>query len=268
MKTLTKPITIACLLLIGILITAGAIASASDTMSQNQSPVKLQQQFIEAGKAYDEGKTQDAITIYKHLLKQGFSSVELLYNLGNANFKQGELGKAVLNYRRAWYQAPRDPDITANISFAFDEIGVNPPPEKISNELIFHRLNLHEWMVITVIAYWLVASLICLIFFFPLQRYWLSRLTIGATVLLVIGLWGSYSWLTLYIHPELVITQPRQEALFAPLEGSTAHFSIPEGAVTRLKKRNDDWVEVIYDGKRGWIKDNACAAVYTLKALR
>ncbi len=42
----------------------------------------------------------------------------LFYNLGNAYYKQGDHGRAILNYRRAQQLAPRDPDIEANLALA------------------------------------------------------------------------------------------------------------------------------------------------------
>ena len=53
----------------------------------------------EAGnKAYIDGNYEKAIEEYNAIIDGGEYSMELYYNLANAYFKQGEMGKAILYY--------------------------------------------------------------------------------------------------------------------------------------------------------------------------
>ena len=49
-------------------------------------------------------------------------SAALLFNRGNAFFKAGQVGRAIVAYREAQAIAPRDPDIRANLRFARDRV--------------------------------------------------------------------------------------------------------------------------------------------------
>ena len=54
---------------------------------------------------------------YEDAIKNEGISSELLYNLGNAYYRTGNNGKAMLNYERALLMSPNDSDILANIEF-------------------------------------------------------------------------------------------------------------------------------------------------------
>ena len=66
--------------------------------------------FDQANRLYEQGKYADAIVAYRGLLGQKQSSAALYFNLGNAFFKSGNTGEAIINYRLAQRLAPRDPD--------------------------------------------------------------------------------------------------------------------------------------------------------------
>ncbi len=71
-----------------------------------------------AGQLYEMGQYTQAAQAYQQLVDQGFADSALFYNLGNAHFKQGDYGRAIVNYRRAQELAPRDADIKANLALA------------------------------------------------------------------------------------------------------------------------------------------------------
>src|SRR4029077_19623718 len=48
----------------------------------------------------------------------GHESGPVYFNLGNAYFRAGNPGRAILNYERARRLMPRDPDLHANLGFA------------------------------------------------------------------------------------------------------------------------------------------------------
>ena len=52
------------------------------------------------------------------LIQAGSISTPIYFNLGNAWFKAGEAGRAILAFRQAEKLSPRDPDVRANLQFA------------------------------------------------------------------------------------------------------------------------------------------------------
>lgn len=65
---------------------------------------------------YVKGDYLSAIEVYNQALKFVINK-DLYYNLGNAYFKVGKLGKAIIQYRRARLLSPRDGAINHNLNF-------------------------------------------------------------------------------------------------------------------------------------------------------
>lgn len=79
-------------------------AAAADNLSMQQANALAQ-----------ESKFDEAALIYDSLRNAGFESATLYYNLGYAYYKQGMLGRAILNFERAKRLAPGDEDIAFNL---------------------------------------------------------------------------------------------------------------------------------------------------------
>ena len=73
--------------------------------------------FDKGNQSYEEGRFDQAIQQYEEILNLGIRDFRVFYNLGNAHFRQNQLGKAILNYRRALDLRPRDEDAQANLAF-------------------------------------------------------------------------------------------------------------------------------------------------------
>ena len=58
--------------------------------------------FDEGNRRYQEGDYAGAVELYERILESGLESGELHYNLGNAWFRLGELGPAILNRGEIW----------------------------------------------------------------------------------------------------------------------------------------------------------------------
>jgi tetratricopeptide (TPR) repeat protein len=74
--------------------------------------------FRSAEELYRDGRFSEAAEQYEALLTQGVQDGTLCYNLGNAYFKSGRLGLAILQYERALRLMPGDKDTKANLEFA------------------------------------------------------------------------------------------------------------------------------------------------------
>jgi hypothetical protein len=222
--------------------------------------VEPTQTFAEAGKDYDAGNYADAEKKYESILGQGLVSHELFFNLGNAFYKQGRTGEAVLNYRRAWMLSPRDPDAAANLRLAAQNTSaLLPNPPLVT--LLLLKVSVREWIGVALTAYWLCAILIAGHFFLPARRLALRRLIAIAAVALACGLAGTMQWISLHRRPEMVVLETGQQALFAPMANSTPHFALPPGSVVRMIETSGPWVKVTYGSDSGWIRAEACAPV-------
>jgi len=246
-----------------IVFAAAPLILGADLGANSSSPVKLEQLFHSAGQAYDRGDLEQAIAGYNELLGMGYISRELFFNLGNAYFHAGDPGRAVLNYRRAWYLAPRDPDIAANLRFALESTDAVTPPAPLRIRLL-EILNREEWAIALMALYWMALITLTLILLIPGIRYAAWRVLIVLGAALLIALLGFFHWSMLYRIPEAVILDPRQPVAFAPLENSTIHFELPEGSIVRVIDRQHTWREIRADKKEGWLPADHCEEIWDL----
>lgn len=94
---------------------AGASAAAS-------GPERGEQLAQQADSAYSADNYLLAEQLYLQALKEGGSSSVLFYNLGNAYYRQGNLGKAIVNYERALKIDPTNADARTNLDFVNSKI--------------------------------------------------------------------------------------------------------------------------------------------------
>lgn len=81
-----------------------------------------ERQFVHALELFDDAKSSEdyleAARVLETLLVDGYRNGAVYYNLGNAYYRAGEYGRAILNYRKAIPFRPRDPYLAANLQQA------------------------------------------------------------------------------------------------------------------------------------------------------
>jgi tetratricopeptide (TPR) repeat protein len=209
--------------------------------------------FYKAQSAYDDGRYAEAVVLYNKLLDQDINNTEVHYNLANACFKDSDLPTAVWHYRKAWYNAPRDPDIRANLHFALNAAGaIDPAPVFI--ERFLTTLSLGEWLILALVGYIALALVLIASLLMKTGIRQALKLCLLPIVLIFLSVAGWRYWRQLQLNPEWVVVKSEATALFGPVEGSTAHYKLPLAALVRqLDIDPKGWIEVEYDGKRGWL---------------
>lgn len=86
-------------------------------ISSPAAPIELEKVLAEGDTAYARGDYSRAIEIYKAAESSYGTSAELLFNLGNACYKDGDDGQAMLCYRRAYRLDPSNKRIVDNLQF-------------------------------------------------------------------------------------------------------------------------------------------------------
>ena len=229
------------------------------TMAQ-ELDAEIQKTFAEAAQLYDSGQFIDAAQRYESIKQRGYVAKELFYNLGNAHFKQGNIGQAVLNYRRAWLFKPRDPDVAANLHFALQSSNAAAPAESMVSAFL-SKLNLAEWIVTTTTFYWL-ALIAAALHIFAQRRRFFRQATLFFSALLIISVSGMFHWYLWKRKPEVVITASTLHALYAPLENSTPHFALPPGSLVHLEETSGPWIKISSGQSEGWIPRSSCEQIY------
>lgn len=76
----------------------------------------------QADAAYAADEFTKAIELYNEAISEDGTSSTLFYNLGNAYYRAGQPGKAILNYRRALKLNPANSDAKENLEFVNSKI--------------------------------------------------------------------------------------------------------------------------------------------------
>src|SRR5688500_8608937 len=71
--------------------------------------------LLQADTAYMTGDYETSQSLYETIIQAGFRDFRVYFNLGNAYYQSGDLGRALLNYRRAQEISPRDTDLRNNL---------------------------------------------------------------------------------------------------------------------------------------------------------
>jgi len=211
--------------------------------------------FDAANKLYEQGRFGDAASAYETLRKENGTSAALLYNLGNASFKSGRIGKAVSAYLEASHLTPRDPDIRANLQFARKQVQ-GPTLAGNAVHAWLSRLTLNEWSALAAISLWLVFAQLIAMQLWPAAkaplRPW-TLATAGVALLLIIGAVTAFSLENSGRYS--VVVAAKVQVHSSPFEGSDKTFDLQDGAEVQILDEKEGWVQVTTDPRRtGWIQ--------------
>lgn len=211
--------------------------------------------FESANKLYEEGKFAEAAAAYQKLAQPGQTSAALCFNLGNALFKSGQIGRAIDAYRQAEQFTPRDPDLRANLQFARNQ--VQPPtlaPGRWQRWL--GRLTLNEWTLLAAAAAWLWLILLAIRQWRPALRPALRNYALALAILaaLLCVCVGAALRQTRFTRTAIVVA-PDAVVRYGPLAESPAAFNVHDGAELRVLDKKDDWFQVSAGPRRiGWLR--------------
>lgn len=217
--------------------------------------------FYQGNAYYSEEKFEEAIAYYKKVLDLGFESGPLYYNLGNAYFKNGFLGKAILNYLRAKRFIPRDADLRSNLDYARSLIkgGIVVPKRNWFGRMFFGlagSFSLDRITLFSAVLYCVLSALVVLIIVTKTMRKVFAYISGLIAVLLVIclSIFCAQFYKTV-IQKHAVITAQDSDSKFEPFDGATTFFRLNEGESVTIVTLRKDWIKIKRsDGKQGWIK--------------
>ena len=214
-----------------------------------------QEDFFEANRAYRNDQFQEAVDGYLKLIEKGIENGHLYYNLGNAYYRLGDLGKAILFFERARLLLPRDDDLIFNLTHARNQAVdavVDVQTFSLSDFLGLDSLNLYE--------VFLVFTIINGFFFFILgirlykKTEWSFYLSIFLVIIIGIGGFAlALKWYQVTTDDRAVVLSDEVEVRAGPDPGDTALFKIHEGTIVHHERSEGDWALLhLSKDKRGW----------------
>jgi tetratricopeptide (TPR) repeat protein len=230
-----------CLATICIVVVSPALAQ-SDT------------DFAKANEEYAQGHFKEAISGYEALVLAGQWSANLFYDLGNAYFRTGDFGHAILNYERALALERHHPEATANLQIARDEArALEIQPSLPERYLQFASVN--QYSIAAAVAFWL--GVFCIV------RLLFARRRSTATIILSVLLLFVFAIGTLAIY-ELdhgskgrglaIVTDKEVQARLATADTANSVLALPPGSKVKILNTRGDWVyAALPNNLRGWI---------------
>ena len=224
-----------------------------------------QEEFFQQGnQLYQEGDFAGALEAYQALRQGGFESADLYYNLANAFFKTGDLGRSILNYERALKLRPGDEDIRANLELArsitADEVEPLPRFWLFSVASWWVNLLPRNGLILTVLLGYLVGSGALCVRILSRQERTVGTATsvsggagvifllMGITLLAREGILAETRWGIILAEEVAVQSAPSGE-------DNLTLFNVHEGTKVRLDQVTEGWTEVVLeDGRVGWIE--------------
>jgi tetratricopeptide (TPR) repeat protein len=227
------------------------------------SEPQLEQLFESANAAYEQEAFQQAASLYDSLYQMGYESAILHYNLGNAHYRLGQTGPAILNYERALQLKPGFEDAVHNLGLAqaraIDRIV--PVPDFLVLRL-WKRLrdsqSSGQWAFWAVLMVWIAMGGGA--WFLLGQNLGARRLSfaviIGGLLFAMLSMvLASQRYGLEQSSPYAIVMATNVYVKSAPDQDSNDLFILHEGAKVELTDRVGEWQEVrLADGKKGWIQ--------------
>jgi len=233
---------------------------AATALAAPEGSARFARTFADAARAYDANQLPKAIRGWQALVDEGQALPEVLFNLGNAHYRNGDLGEAILAYRRAQRLAPRDPDIRANLGFAAQSAGIELPARKPLAALLLD-FSRAEWLGFGTACFWMLGLTLAAWIVWPRFRFAWRPAAAALAALLLVALAGLAAYRDLARRPECVVRVANQKVLSSPLETATPLLALPAGALVRQVDERGQWIEVQADAVRGWLPAAALAPV-------
>lgn len=214
--------------------------------------------FDAANRLYEQGNYMEAVAAYEQMLAGGQTSPAVYFNLGNALFKSGQIGRAIATYRHTEQLTPRDPDLRANLRFARNQVQ-GPTLRARFWERALAQFSLDEWTQATAVVIWLTFGLLTIRqlrpTWKPALRTWTLLAGIASLLLLACLTLG---WRAQTQNQIAIVVANETNLRASPFEESQSVFTANDGAELRVLDLKDDWLQVT-DGQRriGWIKGDA-----------
>lgn len=249
-----------------IFILIPGISVASEAMSKTQA----EELMAHGNKYYQDKQYEKAIDAYQEIISAGFEGTWLYYNLGDAYYREGKLGLAILYYEKAHRLSPGNGDVIYNLKIAnartIDKIDALPKFFLFQWwESLLAVFSVTGWTY-AAYAFYLLALLSTGLYFFA-KRPGIQRSAVYSGFVTALFLIATVSLLAVKLNRDInvksaIVIEPTATVKLSPDPTSNDAFIIHEGLKVRELNSVGDWVNIrLQDGKEGWIERSQIATI-------
>ena len=226
---------------------------------------ELENLFQKGNEHYLKGEYQETIKIFQSIVEKGYQGKSLYYNLGNAYFRIGKIGLAILYYEKAKKISPSDEDVNYNLAFANSKIA-----DKIET---LPKFFIFDWwenaLALFSISGWTYAAYLFYLFILgAVGYYYFAGSLKGQRIAFYTGIISTFFLvlaivlLEVNLNRELnykygIVVDPVVVVKFSPDQNSKDAFIVHEGLKVQAEDNVNAWIKIkLIDGKVGWLKNN------------
>ena len=210
--------------------------------------------FDKANQEYAQGHFKEAIGGYEALVRSGQWSANLFYDLGNAYFRTGDFGRAILNYERALALERHHPEAAANSQIARDEARALEI-EQSWPERYLQFASVNQYSVAAAVAFWAGAFCTVGLIFARRRSARLIALSILLFSVCVLAVLATYE----IDHGSegralAIVTGDNVQARLATADTANSVLALPPGSGIKILSTRGDWIyAALPNNLRGWI---------------
>lgn len=229
------------------LVAIAVICGCGSALRAEQGPA-----LEKANRDFSQGHFREAVDGYQALVRSGQVSANIFYNLGNAWFRLGDFGQAILNYERALALDPHHPEAEANLRLTRDEARALEL-KKNGLERYIAAGTPTQYSIAASIAFWLALFALTRLFF--LRRRSLKWISF---IILLLGLCAGVVFALYTMETSgrafAIVTGKNIEARLATADNANSVLALPPGSEIKVLSERGEWVyAALPNDLRGWI---------------
>ncbi|HSH39546.1 MAG TPA: tetratricopeptide repeat protein [Chthoniobacterales bacterium] len=218
--------------------------------------------FASGNAQYAGGRFREAADLYEQVVASGETSASVFYNLGNAWYRTGDFGRAILNYQRALALEPRNPEAAANLRLARDKARALELRETWWERLTARATTTH-YVVTAASGFWALAFCIATLLLRRRRSASLIAAGVFAFLTCAIGVTCAYVLETGTRGRSLAIVVGKKvDARLATADNANTVLTLPAGSEIKVLSTRGDWIYAALPNElRGWIPAQAAERV-------
>jgi len=217
------------------------------------APTDLYQSGLDS---FNVGDFAASIQSYEELLSKGQDHPAIHYNLGNAYYREGHMGPAVVSYERALQLNPSMDLANDNLEQAINRTAnklARPPSTSSFRKVYFWHdsMSVKTVYAVALITWWMAWGLLIVRIVKPFR---FQRRAVALLSMVALLFYGSY-WVKSHPLSIAVAMGEKVPVRFGHTNTDTIHFELFTGDRVLIDDEIDGWYRVeTATGDRGWAR--------------
>lgn len=206
---------------------------------------------------------------YNSLLESGIKNGRLYYNTGNAYYRSGQIGKAILMFKRALLFSPSDPQIRFNLDQARllqkNQLNYDSGSELLQILLFPHYNTPFVWKLWSFIFFNTVFWAFLIFRRFSKGPYFINFVSAGFVFVLLLSL--IFDWQSLSTEHGVIIAESSTGRMGDSINyESSFETSLYQGLEFTIEERRVGWILArLNNGDITWLEEKDCEVVEELE---